>query len=63
MLFGRDAIAEFTARVRPGSTGAGRATYEVEHIMFRRPDAAAVEVRQRYFDTAGAFADEGTPCM
>ncbi|MGQ4619793.1 SgcJ/EcaC family oxidoreductase [Nocardia sp. R7R-8] len=46
-LFGRAAIAEFTAQVLPGATAHGTATYEVEHVLFIRPDVAAVKVRQR----------------
>ncbi|WP_280496698.1 SgcJ/EcaC family oxidoreductase [Nocardia farcinica] len=60
-LFGRDAIAEFTARVLPGATAHGSATYEIERVLFLRPDVAAVKVRQRYFDADGAPAGEGTP--
>ncbi|WP_280397194.1 SgcJ/EcaC family oxidoreductase [Nocardia carnea] len=60
-LYGQPAIAEFTARVLPGSTAHGRATYEIEHILFLRPDVAAVKVRQRYYTTAGDLESEGTP--
>jgi uncharacterized protein (TIGR02246 family) len=60
-LFGRDAIAEFTATVLPGSRAYGRATYDVEHVLFIRPDVAAVKVRQRYFDVRGDLDSEGTP--
>ncbi|MGA6207931.1 SgcJ/EcaC family oxidoreductase [Nocardia testacea] len=60
-LYGRAAVAEFTARVLPGATAHGHATYEVEHILFLRPDVAAVKVRQRYFTTAGELDSEGTP--
>jgi uncharacterized protein (TIGR02246 family) len=60
-LFGRDAIAEFTATVLPGSSAHGRATYEVEHVLFLRPDVAAVKVRQRYHDVDGHLESEGTP--
>ncbi|MFI0374187.1 SgcJ/EcaC family oxidoreductase [Actinomadura sp. 1N219] len=60
-LFGREAIAEFTAKVLPGSSVRGKATYEVEHVQFIRPDVAAVKVRQRYFTNDGAFDSEGTP--
>lgn len=60
-LFGRDAIAEFTGKVLPGSSAHGRATYDVERILFIRPDVAAVKVRQRYFDVRGDLAGEGTP--
>lgn len=60
-LFGRDAIAEFTGRVLPGSSAHGTATYDVEQVLFIRPDVAAVKVRQRYFDAKGDLDSEGTP--
>ncbi|WP_280458722.1 SgcJ/EcaC family oxidoreductase [Nocardia carnea] len=60
-LYGQPAIAEFTAQVLPGATAHGRATYEVEHILFLRPDVAAVKVRQRYYTSDGALDSEGTP--
>lgn len=60
-LFGREAIAEFTATVLPGSSAYGRATYDVEHVLFIRPDVAAIKVRQRYFDVDGELDSEGTP--
>lgn len=60
-LFGRDAIAEFTSEVLPGSSAHGRATYDVEQVLFIRPDVAAVKVRQRYFDVNGNLDSEGTP--
>ncbi|MGW4093787.1 SgcJ/EcaC family oxidoreductase [Nocardia sp. NPDC004750] len=60
-LFGRAAIAEFTAQVLPGATARGTATYEVEHVLFIRPDVVAVKVRQRYFTDAGALDGEGSP--
>lgn len=60
-LFGRDAIAEFTAKVLPGATAGGRATYEVEHVLFLRPDVAAVKIRQRYFTLDDELDSEGSP--
>jgi uncharacterized protein (TIGR02246 family) len=68
-LFGRDQISEFTHRVLPG---AGRAdamrdsspTYEVVHVLFVRPDVAAVKVRQRYATLDGVPVEgqpEGSP--
>ena len=60
-LFGRDAIAEFTAQVLPGSSAHGKATYELEHVLFIRPDVAAVKVRQQYFANDGTLESEGTP--
>ncbi|WP_067801252.1 SgcJ/EcaC family oxidoreductase [Nocardia beijingensis] len=60
-LYGRAAIAEFTDRVLPGATAHGTATYEVEHVLFIRPDVAAVKVRQRYFTADGVLDSEGSP--
>lgn len=60
-LFGRDAIAEFTAQVLPGAGANGRATYDIEHILFLRPDVAAVKIRQRYFTLDDVLDSEGTP--
>lgn len=60
-LFGRDAIAEFTSTVLPGSSAHGRATYDVEQVLFIRPDVAAVKVHQRYVDVKGDLEGEGTP--
>ena len=61
-LFGRAAIAEFTAQVLPGATGDGsHATYEFEHAMFIRPDVAAVKILQRYFAADGTLIGEGAP--
>ncbi|MFI6364354.1 SgcJ/EcaC family oxidoreductase [Nocardia sp. NPDC050630] len=60
-LFGRTAIAEFTAQVLPGAMRDGTATYEVEHVLFIRPDVAAVKVVQRYFDGNGQLTGQGSP--
>ncbi|WP_448317186.1 SgcJ/EcaC family oxidoreductase [Streptomyces sp. CO7] len=61
-LYGREAIADFTAKALPGwSAGGARATYEVEHVSFVRPDVAAVKVRQRYFAADGTPDGEGSP--
>ncbi|MBF6344440.1 SgcJ/EcaC family oxidoreductase [Nocardia cyriacigeorgica] len=60
-LFGRPAIAEFTAKVLPGATADSTATYEVEHILFLRPDVAAVKIRQRYHTHDGELVSEGSP--
>ena len=46
-LIGRDAIAEFTAKVLPGAMQGSTAVYEVEHVVEVRPDVAVVAVRQR----------------
>jgi uncharacterized protein (TIGR02246 family) len=45
-LFGRDEIGEFTRKVLPGAMRESKQTYEVEHVVFIRPDVAAVKVRQ-----------------
>ncbi|MDX3660603.1 SgcJ/EcaC family oxidoreductase [Streptomyces sp. ID05-26A] len=46
-LTGRDEIASFTRQVLPGATKEATATYEVAHVLFIRPDVAAVKIRQR----------------
>lgn len=48
VLVGLDAISEFTREVLPAAEFDGRVTYEVVHVLFIRPDVAAVKVRQRY---------------
>ncbi|MEV0551123.1 SgcJ/EcaC family oxidoreductase [Nocardia salmonicida] len=60
-LFGRPAIAEFTAQVLPGATTHGSAAYDVEHVLFLRPDVAAVKIRQSYFTLDGELSGQGTP--
>jgi uncharacterized protein (TIGR02246 family) len=45
-LFGRDTIAAFTRQVLPGAMSDTTVTFEVEHVLFLRPDVAAVKVRQ-----------------
>ncbi len=59
LLIGLDAIADFTRRVLPAAEWDGQVTYEVVHVLFIRPDVAAVKVRQRYL-TPGEES-EGTP--
>lgn len=62
LLIGRDAIAEFTAQALPGSMGDLVPRYEVGHVLFLRPDVAAVKVRQRYLTKNGDPVEgEGTP--
>ncbi|MFI6094512.1 SgcJ/EcaC family oxidoreductase [Lentzea sp. NPDC051213] len=46
-LTGRDEIASFTRQVLPGAMKEATASYEVAHILFIRPDVAAVKIRQR----------------
>lgn len=62
-LYGQPAIAEFTAQVLPGADLKDRVTYGIEHILFLRPDVAAVKVRQRqrYYTAAGDLDSERTP--
>jgi uncharacterized protein (TIGR02246 family) len=64
LLIGRDAIADFTRQVLPGAMNGLVPSYEVVHVLFIRPDVAAVKVRQRYFSPAGDLVTElgeGTP--
>ncbi|MFD0207071.1 MULTISPECIES: SgcJ/EcaC family oxidoreductase [Saccharothrix] len=64
LLIGRDAIADFTRRVLPGAMKDLVPSYEVVHVLFIRPDVAAVKVRQRYFSPDGepvTEEGEGTP--
>jgi uncharacterized protein (TIGR02246 family) len=64
LLIGRDAIAAFTRQVLPGAMKDLVPSYEVVHVLFIRPDVAAVKVRQRYFSPEGAPVTEegeGTP--
>ncbi|MFA0845835.1 SgcJ/EcaC family oxidoreductase [Streptomyces rochei] len=48
VLFGLEAISEFTRKVLPAASWDGKVSYEVIHVLFIRPDVAAVKVRQRY---------------
>ncbi|MBC2866891.1 SgcJ/EcaC family oxidoreductase [Streptomyces mexicanus] len=48
VLIGLDAISEFTRKVLPAANWDGKVSYEVVHVLFIRPDVAAVKVRQRY---------------
>ncbi|WP_069166250.1 SgcJ/EcaC family oxidoreductase [Nocardia altamirensis] len=58
-LFGRDAIAEFTRQVLPGGMQGLSVTFELEYVLYLRPDVAAVKVRQIYHTPEGK--DIGTP--
>jgi len=63
-LFGRDEIAAFTHKVLPGAMRDSTATYEVVHVLFIRPDVAAVKVRQRAVTLDGRPIEgenEGSP--
>ncbi|MCX5009709.1 SgcJ/EcaC family oxidoreductase [Streptomyces sp. NBC_00555] len=59
VLIGLDAISEFTRKVLPAATWDGKVTYEVIHVLFVRPDVAAVKIRQRYL--APGEESEGAP--
>lgn len=64
LLIGRDAVAAFTRQVLPGAMAGLVPSYEVVHVLFIRPDVAAVKVRQRYFSPDGVLLTdqgEGTP--
>lgn len=58
-LFGRDAIATFTRQVLPGGMQGLTMTFELEHLLFIRPDVAAVKLRQVYRTPDGP--DVGSP--
>jgi uncharacterized protein (TIGR02246 family) len=58
-LFGRDAISTFTHQVLPGGMQGSTVTFEMEHVLFIRPDVAAVKVRQVYQTSDGQ--EVGTP--
>jgi uncharacterized protein (TIGR02246 family) len=63
-LTGRDDISAFTHRVLPGAMKHSTATYEVVHVLFIRPDVAAVKVRQRAVTLEGQPIEgqnEGSP--
>ncbi|MEU9372794.1 SgcJ/EcaC family oxidoreductase [Streptomyces sp. NPDC048255] len=59
VLIGLDAISEFTRKVLPAASWDGKVTYEMVHVLFIRPDVAAVKVRQRYL--APGEESEGAP--
>jgi uncharacterized protein (TIGR02246 family) len=56
-LFGHDEIATFTRKVLPGGMKGLTITMEVTHILFIRPDVAAVKVRQSYASNERAKAE------
>ncbi|WP_410786396.1 SgcJ/EcaC family oxidoreductase [Kribbella sp. C-35] len=58
-LFGLEAISTFTRQVLPGGMQGTTVTFELEHVLFLRPDVAAVKVRQVYQTPDGP--DVGTP--
>jgi uncharacterized protein (TIGR02246 family) len=66
LLTGRDEISAFTHKVLPGAMRESTATYEVVHVLFVRPDVAAVKVRQRPVTLDGQpiqGQSEGTPLL
>ncbi|MDX8036989.1 SgcJ/EcaC family oxidoreductase [Lentzea sp. BCCO 10_0856] len=62
-LTGRDEIASFTRQVLPGAGKEALAAYEVSHVLFIRPDVAAVKIRQRRVTPDGEYLElaEGSP--
>ncbi|AXG82718.1 SgcJ/EcaC family oxidoreductase [Streptomyces paludis] len=58
-LFGHDAISAFTHQVLPGGMQGLTMTFELEHVLFIRPDVAAVKLRQLYQTPEGL--DVGSP--
>jgi uncharacterized protein (TIGR02246 family) len=61
-LTGRDEISAFTHQVLPGAMKDSTATYEVAHVLFIRPDVAAVKARQQYLTLDGQpVGNAGTP--
>jgi uncharacterized protein (TIGR02246 family) len=59
LLIGLEAISEFTWRVLPAADWDGKVSHEVIHVLFIRPDVAAVKVRQRYLSPDNE--SEGAP--
>ncbi|WP_402377288.1 SgcJ/EcaC family oxidoreductase [Isoptericola rhizosphaerae] len=63
-MTGWEEIDSFTRRVLPGAMRESTATYDVEHVLFVRPDVAVVNVRQRPVTPDGAplhSVPEGRP--
>jgi uncharacterized protein (TIGR02246 family) len=61
---GRGEISAFTHQVLPGAMKHSTQTYEVEHVLFIRPDVAVVKVRQRPVTLEGRPIEdqpEGSP--
>lgn len=58
-LFGREAISAFTRQVLPGGMRDTSVTFDIEHVLFIRPDVVAVKVRQVYQTPDGQ--DVGSP--
>lgn len=61
-LTGRDEISAFTHQVLPGAMKDSTATYEVVHVLFIRPDVAAVKAHAQYWTLDGQpLGNPGTP--
>jgi uncharacterized protein (TIGR02246 family) len=63
-LFGLDEIAAFTREVLPGGMKGLHMSMDVVHVLFIRPDVAAVKVRQSYTSSDGQPNEaegEGSP--
>lgn len=58
-LYGWEEIAAFTRQVLPGGMRGLSLRFELEHVLFIRPDVAAVKLRQVYQTPDGA--DVGSP--
>lgn len=58
-LYGLDEIASFTHQVLPGGMQNLTVRFEMEHVLFIRPDVAAVKLRQVYQMPDGL--DVGSP--
>ncbi|SEE86926.1 SgcJ/EcaC family oxidoreductase [Jiangella alba] len=58
-LYGLDEIAAFTRQVLPGGMTDMSVRFELEHVLFIRPDVAAVKLRQVYTTPDGL--DVGSP--
>ncbi|WUH98653.1 SgcJ/EcaC family oxidoreductase [Spirillospora sp. NBC_00431] len=58
-LYGLAEISAFTRQVLPGGMRDQTVTFELEHVLFIRPDVAAVKLRQIYQGPDGK--DVGTP--
>lgn len=58
-LYGLDEISTFTHQVLPGGMQGLTITFELEHVLFIRPDVAAVKLRQVYQTPDGP--DVGSP--
>lgn len=58
-LYGYEEIAAFTRQALPGGMKDMSVRFELEHVLFIRPDVAAVKLRQIYQTPDGT--DVGTP--